>query len=263
MVSNKCFNQVMQGLQILYNTNLNDFVLKIYKRSFDDNFTDETLMIATNKIIDNRVYPTFPKPAEFLEIMKCNDISIEDELIIAIHSIRKAIKKYGAYKSLCFEDYKIHVVIRNTVGSWVKLCRMDLEEFEKYLTFEFPKSYKAISNKFDFKELSLYLKGIEEHKNVAFNLVNEIKYLGNKEKIVKWQKTLLKKDGNKINIEEKINLGFVENVEKIENETNVKNIILEKSNIEKIISKFKVTEEEEERNENSKEELFEKIKEAI
>ena len=58
--------------------------------------------------------------------------------------MKNAIVRYGYYSSVEFEDKGIHAAI-DALDGWQKVCSMSADELEKFLTFEFPKIYKAYS----------------------------------------------------------------------------------------------------------------------
>ena len=75
-----------------------------------------------------------------------------------------------------FDDPIIHLVVRD-LGGWIKLGKMDRDDFEKFMTFEFPKLYKGYATRKN-TDIPVMLTGISEDKT--------INYIGNKEKAKKW-----------------------------------------------------------------------------
>jgi len=71
------------------------------------------------------------------------------------------------YSSVEFEDKAIHAAI-DALDGWQKVCAMQSEELEKFLTFEFGKIYKAYArNKY---EVSRYYMGFYEMSNGTRNI---------------------------------------------------------------------------------------------
>lgn len=257
----------MQGLQTLYNEQLNPFTLKLYKSVFDKNFTDETLQQAVLKLVETRVYPTFPKPAEFLEVTKPNKLDLEGQALIAANKLKKAIRGIGKYESVAFDDYLIHKVIKASYGSWVKICKVDMEELETFLKWDFPKLYKTYSTYKNLNDLPIYLVGSHESKNIALQTTPRIKYIGDKQKALKWQMAISKssnllelEDHQQVSVDKKlVALGFKEEVKAIEN-----NNIDVKKLIDEGKEKFKVDVPEKKKSGvRTKEDLLKKLSEGL
>jgi hypothetical protein len=257
VVSDKVFAEVMGGIQTLYKENMDEFTLRLYKNIFDKNFDDATLQEATIKLIESRVYPTLPKPAEFIEVMKPRKIDIEAEALIEAAKLKKAIMDVGKYESVAFDNYLIHKIIKTTFGSWVKICNINKEELEKFIKWDFPKLYKIYSDYKMLEDIPIYLTGVAESLNKHLETEIRIKYIGNKQKAVKWQTALSNK--NKMIPEEKIlALGFKDKMKPTKEEVDVKSLIEEAKH------KFKVDKVDEKKKAfcepKSKEEVFEEIK---
>lgn len=242
MITIEGFSQVMETITEIYpKDSPNENAQKIYFLIFKKNFeTDEQLMEATLKVLETRVFTSFPKPAEFLEACKRKD-DIESEVILAISDVKSAIKKYGAYNNVCFENLVIHKVIQNLFGSWVKMCKMELEEFDTLIKWDFPKIYKHYREQ-KIKEVPLFLEGIATHNNSLGSQKEELKicYVGNEEKCKKWNLAYYNKNQLDLVNKEKIKqLGYVtEEPKQIEHIAEFKSVddileVLEVKRIEK------------------------------
>lgn len=261
MISDKVFGEVMQGLQELYNVELNAFTLKLYKSVFDKNFNDDGLFQeAVMKLIETRVYPTMPKPAEFMEVIKPNKLDLDSRSLLAANKLKKAIRGIGKYESVAFDDYLIHKVIKASYGSWVKICKVDMEELETFLKWDFPKLYKTYATYKNLNDIPIYLVGSHESQNVALQTTPTIKYIGDKQKALKWQIAISKsnnllelEDHQQISADKKlVALGFKEEIKVIKN-----NNIDVKKLIDEGKEKFKVdTPREKESKLKTKEELY-------
>ena len=101
--------------------------------------TVEQLNSAYVEIIRTRNFQKMPKIAEIRE----NALGETKELMnlrmqMAREKILFAIRKYGIYQSVEFDDKGIHALI-DSAGGWHKICSMDQREFEdlfKYNNFE-------------------------------------------------------------------------------------------------------------------------------
>lgn len=115
-----------------------DIYYKILKR-----FEARDLRIAILRLIANRTFKDFPSVAEIVSyITKTTEKDLDIAINYARESLKKTIIQVGSYKSVKFEDEGIHAVI-DSLGGWTKLCEMNMDDFNKFLTFEFPKIYKA------------------------------------------------------------------------------------------------------------------------
>lgn len=240
MISREAFNTIMNQLNFLYSKDvppveIHDLYFNIFAQEFenDEEFTKSALLV-----IKTRVFPSFPKPAEFLEACKRKD-DIETEVINEQIKIRQAIKKYGAYANVCFDNPIIHKVIQNLFGSWVKMCRMEIEEFENLMKWDFPKIYKFYRES-KIKEVPLFLEGIATHQNSLGNQKEEIliNYVGNKEKCLKWNNAYFNKNQIDLANKEKYKqLGYVkEEPKQLEHASEFKSVddILENLEIKRI-----------------------------
>lgn len=101
--------------------------------------TIEQLNSAYVEIIRTRNFQKMPKIAEIRE----NALGETKELMnlrmqMAREKILFAIRKYGIYQSVEFDDKGIHALI-DSAGGWQKICAMEQNEFEdlfKYNNFE-------------------------------------------------------------------------------------------------------------------------------
>ncbi|WP_339059010.1 hypothetical protein KSU01_08190 [Fusobacterium animalis] len=132
------------------------------------NLSKEELGKAFISIVKNRVYKGFPQIAEILQYATgTTESELEDRIVIAKRILKNAIIRYGSYGSIEFEDKGIHAAI-DALDGWQKVCAMQSEELEKFLTFEFGKIYKAYArNKY---EVSRYYMGFYEMSNGTRNI---------------------------------------------------------------------------------------------
>ena len=214
MITIEGFSQVMETITEIYpKDSPNENAQKIYFLIFKKNFeTDEQLMEATLKVLETRVFTSFPKPAEFLEACKLK-VDIESEITQSIIQIKETIKKIGAYENVCFDNPIIHKCIQSCFGSWVKLCKMEIKEYNELFKWDFPKIYKYYrENK--LKDIPIYLEGAKTHLNSLQGIEEEttVKYIGNKVKCLQWNIAYFKKNPTEqLNNEKFIKLGFKEN----------------------------------------------------
>ena len=107
--------------------------------------TVEQLNGAFISMIRNRVYKNFPQVAEIIQYAThTTESELDDRIVLAKQMLKNTIVRYGSYGSVEFTDKGIHAVI-DALDGWQNLCTMSADELEKFLTFEFPKIYKAYS----------------------------------------------------------------------------------------------------------------------
>lgn len=211
MITEEGFINTMNALADIYQKEVpSPSAQKTYFMIFQNNFnSDEELMSATYKVLQERVFPTFPKPSEFLEAGKRKD-DLEGKIIKASLEIRAAIKKAGAYRNVCFEDPVIHACIKDLFGGWVKICTAEIEDFENAMKWDFPKIYKYHSNN-KIKNIPIFLTGISSNSNESNGIEEsfQIEYIGNEEKCKKWTELYFNKNNCELlNQKKYIQLGY-------------------------------------------------------
>jgi hypothetical protein len=141
------------------------------------NLSKEELGKAFISMVKNRVYKGFPQIAEILRYATgTTESELEDKIVIAKRMLKNAIVRYGSYGSVEFEDKSIHAVI-DALDGWQKLCAMNSDDLEKFLTFEFSKIYKAYArNKY---QVSDYYIGFYDMQNGTKN-INKIGFMSMK-----------------------------------------------------------------------------------
>lgn len=195
MITEKCFKEVMNNLTEIYENAPSGRALQMYYIVFNNKFeSDNEFKQATYKLIETRVFPKFPKPAEFFEANNKKD-DIETETIKIAEQIKTAIRKYGAYENVCFDNPAIHKIIQNLFGSWVKACKMNSEEFNNIIKWELPKVVKMYKNE-KLKSVPIFLEGIATNQNDNKGVKQEIKinYIGDKNKCLQWNKSYANKN---------------------------------------------------------------------
>lgn len=133
----------------------------------------EQINLSFTRMIKNRVWKNFPQPAEIRQYaLGTTETDINVRINLAKEKLKKAISKYGAYGSIEFDDKGIHAVV-DSLGGWHAVCQMLTDDFDKFLTFEFPKIYKAYWEM--PYNVNPYYLGITDNSNNTKN----IKFIGN------------------------------------------------------------------------------------
>jgi hypothetical protein len=137
------------------------------------NLTAEQLDNAFISMVRNRVYKNFPQVAEIIQYAThTTESELDDRIVLAKQMLKNTIVRYGSYGSVEFTDKGIHAVI-DALDGWQNLCSMSSDELEKFLTFEFPKIYKAYTR--NNYPVTQYYIGVHDAANGASN-INLIDY---------------------------------------------------------------------------------------
>lgn len=150
--------------------------LKLYKMLLDD-IPDELFIQGINIMLRERPYTSLPSPAEIRKFcLGTREEDLNIRIAQAKNKLTGALDSVGTYNTVVFDDPIIHLVVRD-LGGWIKLGKMDRDDYEKFMTFEFPKLYKGYATRKN-TDIPVMLPGISEDKTVN--------YIGDKEKAQKW-----------------------------------------------------------------------------
>lgn len=131
------FLPVINGLAEIYGESLSECKLDIYYDCLKDLSADQ-LKYASITLLKTRTYQSMPKPSEILEYIGGK---LQDRSTIAWEIALGAIKRYGFYNSVSFEDKIINGVIEG-LGGWEQFSSMLIEE-EPFRRKEFITHYEA------------------------------------------------------------------------------------------------------------------------
>ena len=112
-----------------------------YFEDLKDTLTGNEFIFAIKKIVRNEKRDFIPGVQEIIETAKGTG-DINNLIISAKKMLKAGIIRYGRTGMINFQDRGVHAVI-DSLGGWTKLCEMNMDDFNKFLTFEFPKIYKA------------------------------------------------------------------------------------------------------------------------
>lgn len=181
----------LQGISIIEEVTQKSFTdkqLEIYKMMLNE-IEDIKFLEGIKSMLKSRVYSSLPQVAEIMQYClgtKEEDLTIE--ITKAGYDIKKAISQIGTHKSVVFDNYIIHLVVRD-LGGWSSLGKMKVDELDKIIKWELPNLYKVYKGEKN-KNIPLLLNG----RSFSWeNKDNQISYFGDKEKIDKWHNGYLKK----------------------------------------------------------------------
>ena len=174
------FNMIFGRLISYYGSEkINKEKQELYFLALKD-LSREEFMNGFIRLLKDREYTNFPSIAEIRKYsLWLKEEDIETRIHIAKEKLKYAIKIFGAYQSVAFDDPNIHAVI-DSLGGWIKVCTMGEEELEKFITFEFKKVYKAYL-KVSYAVNSGYT-GLHDMENREENLV----VIGNEKRYLEW-----------------------------------------------------------------------------
>ena len=181
MLSKEKFYALFSGLCDIVGKEPSKTLFKVYYEVLK-HLTDEEFETAINKLLTSWKFKTLPMPAEILEMVNGN---LEDQAILALTKVERAIREIGPYQTVVFDDPIIHAVINAFDGGWTGICSMTLDEW-KFAKKDFIKIYKAYaSNPDKLPEIPNKLIGLHEHNNALNGYHKHIPlpvFVGNKEK---------------------------------------------------------------------------------
>ncbi|MFA5323414.1 MAG: DUF6475 domain-containing protein [Smithella sp.] len=139
----KQFAAVMATLAEIFNDGkeISPIKTELYFKALS-RFSIEEISIAASSMIQERVYPSFPKPAEIIEFIEGKK---GDQATLAWLQVLETVKRVGNYQSVQFADIAIHSVIE-AMGGWPQLCMMEVAD-EKWKQKEFERLYSVISQR--------------------------------------------------------------------------------------------------------------------
>ncbi|WP_338967448.1 hypothetical protein KST88_02555 [Fusobacterium nucleatum] len=172
-MTNQQFNTAFQPFLDYFPTgDMSKEKINIYYLALS-NLTMDQLNSAFISMVRNRVYKNFPQVAEIIQYAThTTENELDDRIVLAKQMLKNTIVRYGSYGSVEFADKGIHAVI-DALDGWQKVCMMSADELEKFLTFEFPKIYKAYTR--HNYPVTQYYVGVHDVTNGQFN-VNIIGY---------------------------------------------------------------------------------------
>jgi hypothetical protein len=179
------FLKGMKIIEDVYEEKFKEKRLDAYRTLLSD--IPESLFVdGINKMLRERVYPGIPTPADIRNYcIGSIEEGIELKIALAVGNIRKAVTKYGGYKTVAFDDPIIHRIIKD-YGTWYEFCTLSQEALENFLKFEVPKAYKIYA-KNRIANIPLFLTGRFKE--------DEITYVGDKSQAKKWQIAYCEKTG--------------------------------------------------------------------
>ena len=138
------FLAIMQGLAENFGTQLSDAGLDMRFQALKQ-YSIEEVNQAALAILAGRKYTSMPTVADFIDNLSGG--SAEDVAELEAAKVWQAIKRYGGWQSVVFDDPVTQSVIALSYGGWPKLCSEMMEDQQKWFTKDFAKSYGAFARR--------------------------------------------------------------------------------------------------------------------
>lgn len=167
------FAKMMLAVGELYGKDVSPMVISLYFKALAD-FNVGDVGKAFNLHVrnpDNGQF--FPKPADLIRMLNGNT---EAQGMKAWSAVRDAISRVGAWRSVCFDDPVIHLVIED-MGGWTKLCEMKESE-EPFVAKDFEKRFRAYAQQGAPKQFPSRLLGIADRNNAGKYPMEPVAFIG-------------------------------------------------------------------------------------
>lgn len=133
------FIEVMSALGEASGQESTPFKEKIYAQALED-MPIEAIEQAAWAIIKTRTFSTFPKIGEIREMIGGKT---EDQAQVQASIVWQSIQRYGAVRSVVFDDPVTMAVILQGFGGWQKLCKELMMDQLQWFIKDFSKHYAA------------------------------------------------------------------------------------------------------------------------
>ena len=117
----------------------------------------------------NREYTNIPAPGEIYKYCAgTKDENLKDLAIKSKSIFEKTVSRVSMYDNIAFSDPIIMKII-DSLGGWIKTNKMDIEELEKFLTFDFERIYINYAKNKGLGEVPIMFIGINDAQNNTKN----------------------------------------------------------------------------------------------
>ncbi|MBU4317111.1 MAG: hypothetical protein KKF30_07535 [Proteobacteria bacterium] len=159
------FANAMGSLAEIHGKEISPTLMKTYFKLFS-NFSIEQIQKGVADAMLSLKY--FPKPVELIELISGKP---EDIAEVEVSKVLQAIRQYGAYSSICFDNPVTMAVILQGFGGWIKMCDELVEHEAKWFRKDFVKIYQAYAAQ-GIKSFGRLL-GVHDHSNSVAGLETE------------------------------------------------------------------------------------------
>lgn len=133
------FVKIFSALTEIYSTSFSEATINIYYEILKD-IPVKDFELSVKKILTERVFTSFPKPAEFLQMIYGKKEEQEESIISeAVSKFRLCLKKGGAIKT---DDRRLVWAI-SRMGGWEYVRKTEISKID-FVVIEFKKIYSEI-----------------------------------------------------------------------------------------------------------------------
>jgi hypothetical protein len=156
----KQFLSVINAVMSVYGKEVSPTGLQVWWAALEEYPFNEVTRAFTSyvKSADSGTFP--PKPADIIRMI---DGTVQEKSVMAWSKVMEGIRHAGAYRSVCFDDPIINLVLQD-MGGWPKICGSTVDE-SQFLFAEFNKKYMAYSARGKDIKYPAILMGISEEQN--------------------------------------------------------------------------------------------------
>jgi len=155
------FLQILTGLSDLYGSELSRVSISLYWESLKK-YKIDMISIAASAHVKHSKW--MPKPSEFIDVVRQNEISPEERATLAWGAVSRAAKSIGSYSCVDFDDPLINATVRN-MGGWPRICTQPAEHFESFIRRQFIADYVVLCKANLSPESLLPLRGTFDKDN--------------------------------------------------------------------------------------------------
>ena len=155
------FLQILTGLSDLYGAELSRVSISLYWDSLKQ-YKMDMISIAASAHVKHSKW--MPKPSEFIDVVRQNEISPEERATLAWGAVSRAAKSIGGYSCVDFDDPLINATVRN-MGGWPRICTQPAEHFESFIRRQFIADYVVLCKSNLSAESLLPLRGTFDKDN--------------------------------------------------------------------------------------------------
>ena len=136
------FSMIMIGMAENFNAQLSPTGIAMRFECLREH-SIETIRQAALSIVKSRKYTNMPTVADFEEFLGGG--RAEDIAEVESGKVIDAIKKYGGYANVCFDNPVTQAVIVNGFGGWTTMCSELMVDQHKFFIKDFNRIYSAYS----------------------------------------------------------------------------------------------------------------------
>jgi hypothetical protein len=207
------FVNMMSGVAEIYGKKMSETLLDVYWFTLEK-YEFEQIKTSIGMHMSNPDTGQFmPKPADFIRYIEGKS---QDRALFAWKKLIQAVKQWGSYQSIVFDDPLIHHVV-DEMGGWILFCRSE-EAKLPFLFQDFSRHYVACLTR-SMQDYPKQLTGITEHLNVLYGYHIETPVFCDDTHKLNYVKTL--KEGTHEKAEQRERFGEDEGAKKIKKTENI------------------------------------------